>query len=85
MATMNKRRRENVRNVKDMAIIPVEEYEVAEWHPLPNGQGDPTQVHLLIRIRGVPSPLGMRMKTREAVDQLIEALSYHRDRVFPPN
>jgi hypothetical protein len=69
------------RNV-DARTKPIESYEIAQWHPLPDGKGKPTAVCFILNVKGEP-PKAMRMKSRRAVDELIEALILHRDSVFP--
>jgi hypothetical protein len=67
-----------------MALIEIEAIQVQEWHPLPNGQGKPTQVHLCVTTKQMKLPLVMRFKGRDTLDQIIDALSTHADNVFGP-
>lgn len=57
-------------------------YRVVSWCPTLDGSGPATAVGLILDVRGVP-PLVMRLKTRQAVDEMIAALEKHRDDVFP--
>ena len=63
--------------------IKLDSIEVAEWHPLPGGQGKPTQVHISMVIDGVDVPLVMRFKGPGTLDALISALAVHRLHVWP--
>lgn len=75
------------RNLEDEArtLVPVEGIEVCEWHPLRDGEGTPTQVHMRI-VPGEGSldifTFVVRLKSKDACDRLIEALQLHRDNVF---
>ena len=61
----------------------VESYEVASFCNGPVGnQGPATEVHLLLNIQGSNIPIAMRIKTKEACDQLIAALQFHRGDVW---
>jgi hypothetical protein len=71
------------RNTAGLAFLPIEEYEVVEWGPLPDGKGPSTQVHFVLRIQGSEIPLVMRLKSAEACDTLIAALQRHRNGVWP--
>jgi hypothetical protein len=57
-------------------------YRVVSWCPTMDGSGPATAVGLILDVGGVP-PLVMRLKTRQAVDDMIAALQTHRDDVFP--
>lgn len=67
-----------------LKLIPCQRWDVVEWHPLPDGQGSPTQVHIVI----TPAPplddlrFLMRLKSKAACDAMIEALQRHRDNVW---
>ncbi len=52
------------RNTDGIAFlgIKLDSIDVSEWHPLPDGQGKPTQVHVSVMIEGVDVPLVMRFK-----------------------
>jgi hypothetical protein len=65
-------------------MLPCEQWDIIEWHPLPDGQGRPTQVHILITPGG---PLDefrfiMRLKSKAACDGMIETLRRHRNSVW---
>ena len=70
---------ENLDNVK---VIPVKEYMVASWCQMPEGKGQPTQVHLVLKT-SAELPIVLRLKSKDAVDILIEALERHRNDVWP--
>lgn len=69
-------------NLKDLALKEIEEIEVCEWHPDENGQGKPTQVHILYKVAGSPVRLLLRLKSARAVDDLVAALLSHRFNVW---
>lgn len=71
------------RNVEDLRVIPVDNYRVAEWTPERDGQDTPTQVHLVLELKDAPFNLALRLKSRDACDTLIEALTRHRLSVWP--
>jgi hypothetical protein len=70
-------------NLTGMGYYEIESVEVAEFHPLPNGQGSPTQVHVIMTITELDYPLTMRIKSRQACEQLIHALMTHSKAVWP--
>jgi hypothetical protein len=70
-------------NVAGMAILPIESYTVASYGPQPDGRPPQTEVHLVIRVRGLPEPLVMRLKSADAADTLIAALQRHRFDIWP--
>lgn len=69
-----------------------EGYTVGQWCPTPDGSGKPEAVVLeickpdgiefLIQGRRA-SGLALRLKSRHAINVLIEVLERHRDEVFP--
>lgn len=69
-------------NVAGMAFYEVKSISVNEWHPLPDGQGKPEQVHLWIELEDFPHPLVLRFHSPRAVDELIVALMTHRKGVW---
>lgn len=70
-------------NVGGLPYYEIDSIDVAEWHPLPNGEGKPTQVHLLLTMKNNPIPLAIRFKSRRPIDELIMALITHADGVWP--
>jgi len=70
------------RNVTGVAFYDIKEISVNEWHCLPDGQGEPEQVHMWIQLAGVPHPMVMRFKSGRTMDELIVALITHRRAVF---
>jgi hypothetical protein len=68
-------------------IAEVEEIDVGEWNPGKIHENvPPTQVHLIFKITKLFDEgrfFVMRYKSREAVDELIQALIKHRDGVWP--
>ncbi len=69
-------------NVEGMQYYPIKSWEVAEWHDLPDGQGDPTAVIMILHL-DEPTPLIARLKSRAAADELIVALMTHSKAVWP--
>jgi hypothetical protein len=68
----------------NILISEVDSMEVASWSPGWEGEEvPPTQVHVVLKVRGSNTPLVMRLKSRRATDELIAALVEHRDYVWP--
>ncbi len=70
-------------NLTGMGYFEVESMEIAEFHPLPDGQGPPTQVHIIMMITELDYPLTMRIKSRRACEEIIFALMTHSKAVWP--
>lgn len=70
-------------NLTGMEFLEIEQYHVGSWSPLPDGKGPATQVHFMLRLRGIDTPLVMRLKSARAADELIAALERHRFDVWP--
>jgi hypothetical protein len=73
-------------------LVQVEEYGVAQWCPTPDGIGTPEAVVIWYKPRGLSirlrdgravNEIGLRMKSRHAINTFIEILKRHRDEVFP--
>lgn len=62
-------------------VLPCDGYRIASWCPTPDASGPPTAVIFLLPVEGIE--LGLRLKSRRAVNELILALQKHRDDVFP--
>ena len=77
--------REEPRSTEGMEYYPIklESIEVTEWHPLPDGQGPPTELHVLLKLEAVNLPLVMRFKGPALLDRFISALASHRFNVWP--
>lgn len=68
-----------------------EGYTVAQWCPTPDGSGPPTAVVLQLDVANVhfvvngrrAAAVGLRLKSRHAINVLLEILERHRDAVFP--
>ena len=69
-------------NLEGVEFYELEEILVYEFHPLPDGKGKPTQVHMGCRIKGFPASFVVRLKSARAVDELIVSLMTHRNGVF---
>jgi hypothetical protein len=70
------------RNVR-MVALDIASAEIVEWHPLPDGQGRPTQVWLIVTFHGAPLPAVWRFKGPDTLGQIIAALQRHRANVWP--
>lgn len=71
-------------NLPDMYLIEVDGIDVAEWHPLPDGNGKAEQVHVYLHFKDPKMPtFVLRLKSARAVDELITALITHRNGVWP--
>ena len=73
------------RNLDGVAVLELklDSIDVLEWHPLPDGQGKPTQVHVSVTVEGLDVPLVMRFKGPGTLDAFISALAVHRFHVWP--
>lgn len=70
-------------NTQQTDFMDVDDLTVASWSPGAEGEGiPPTQVHILYRVPLIDAQFVMRIKSREACDELINALVEHRDHVF---
>lgn len=74
--------REDIRNLDSMFLREIDEIDICEFHPLPNGGGKPTQVHMVVTVRDFPGQMVMRFKGPQTLDEVIDALTKHRERVF---
>lgn len=71
------------RNLAGTVFHEIDGIEIAEYHPLPDGMGHPTQVHMSLNVAGMDHPLVVRFKSRTTITEIIEALILHRDGVWP--
>ena len=79
----NPRENQKPVNLAGQQFLPIKSIEVQEFHPLENGEGPATQVHLRIKIEGMEdTPIVVRFHSPKAIDELIVALITHRQRVF---
>jgi len=62
--------------------VTIESYSIGAWCPTPDGSGPPEAVAIQLNIPGLGFPLFMRLKSRRAVDEMIEVLAKHRDDVW---
>ena len=70
-------------NLTGMGYYEVESMEISEFHPLPDGRGRPTQVHVTITLAELDYPITMRIKSKAACEQIIFALMEHSKAVWP--
>lgn len=64
--------------------LEIEATEVAQWSPEVEPGSQPTQVHLMFHVKGLPYPMALRFKGPGTLTALIEQLTQHRDEVWPP-
>lgn len=70
-------------NLAGSQFFEVSRIGVFEWHELEDGKGEPSQVHLELKIKGAEdTTFVVRFKSPHAVDQLIVALMTHRKAVW---
>ncbi len=70
-------------NLEGTDFFEILEWGVGNFHELPDGQGEPSQVHMWIELEGgEETPLVLRFKSARAVDHLIGALRRHRIEVW---
>ncbi len=70
-------------NLIGQQFYPIESIQVLEYHPLPDGQGLPTEVHLWLKVEGATdTPFAIRFHSPGVVDELIVALMTHRNSVW---
>jgi hypothetical protein len=78
-------RTHEVTDAADHTYLPAT-FTISEWHPLPGGQGRPAAVCIIV----APAPeLGLgdvrfvvRLKSKAAVQAMIDVLADHRNSVF---
>jgi hypothetical protein len=70
-------------NLAGFKFCDIEEISINEYHPLPNGEGKPTQVHMLIQVKGIKTPFIMRFKSPETLGKVVAALQEHSGNVWP--
>lgn len=61
----------------------VEGFTIAEWCRSADGSGHPEAVAVVFNIRSVGDVV-LRLRSRRAVDEMIDALRVHADNVFGP-
>ena len=80
---MDRRDSQNPVNYAGMKFAEIQNISVNEWHPLPNGEGSPTQLHVWVELEDFPYPMIIRFKSRRPVDSFIVALMTHANAVWP--
>jgi len=66
-----------------MLWVPLDQgYEIGEWCPLPDGEGDPTEVHMMMKNQEMGLGVSLLLKSPRAVNELISTLRRHRDAVW---
>lgn len=73
-------------NLAGVDYIPIDRVDVAEFHDLPDGEGAPSAVHMILHV-GEESdrlpPFVVRFKSRKITDEVITALIAHSKAVWP--
>jgi hypothetical protein len=69
-------------------LVPADSYLITEWSPDPTHAEGPTQVHLVAPLvldeeDGPLCHLAIRMKSRRAIQEMIDVLTEKRDSVWP--
>lgn len=75
--------KEDIRNTAGMTFWDVREVEIVEWGPGSDGEGDPTEVHVVLRVEQLPEPLILRLRTRAYALELSDAIGIHTNNVWP--
>lgn len=74
-------------NINDMGlVIACDELSVRQWHPELDGGGKPEQVHIVMKpilSLSVNVTLVMRLKSRQAAEDLAAAVLEHAREVWP--
>lgn len=67
----------------DFLVIEIEEIHIGSWTPERDGEGTPEQVHVMLKTSAFPTPLYLRLKTRETLQMVVDNLLFHADHVWP--
>ena len=70
-------------NLAGQEFYALKSWQVAEFHEAEDGEGDPSQVHLIFQMEDPAPWFVARFKSREELDKLIVALMAHSKRVWP--
>ena len=84
---MSTEERNTLRPCADEKIVESGGYSVCEWSPDEDHACGPTQVHVLLPIDGIMegAAIALRLKSRRAIQEMIDTLEKHRDSVWPPH
>jgi hypothetical protein len=72
------------RSLDGVIFRDIEDINVAEWCPTPDGSGPPEQVWLSFKVKGIEARFVLRFKSPRTIGRLINNLRKHRDGVWPP-
>lgn len=79
-------RRGKGENLEGMEILQLTHMEICEYHSLPDCEGKPTEVHIVLRpYEESNTVLVVRLKSLRAVTELVDALNKHAANVWPAN
>lgn len=73
------------RNLSEMGqrFVEIEMVDIAEWHPAQDGRGSPTQVHVMLQLKGQPDTLHvLRFHGPDTLAMIVNALTAHGTNVF---
>lgn len=73
------------RNLADMPqrFVEIEMIDISEWHPERDGDGRPTQVHVMLQLTGQPdTSYVLRFHGPDTLSQIVNALVKHGVNVF---
>ena len=73
----------NIDNLAGAKFCDIEQISIQEWHPLPNGEGKPTQVHMIIWVKGIKVPFIMRFKGPKTLGVVVATLQDYSANVWP--
>ena len=73
--------------LKDQKIVDSGGYSIFEWSPDEDHACGPTQVHLMLPLDSIikGASIALRLKSRRAIQELIDFLVKYRDSVWPPH
>ena len=63
--------------------IALDSIEPPQWSPLADGEGDPTELHVLLAVEGLNVPIMMRFTGPALLDAFISALAVRRFAIWP--
>jgi len=67
----------------DTTLVQADGYSVLEWSPDPTHATGPTEVHFILPLPIDSHALALRLKSRRAIQELIDTLIEHRNGVWP--
>jgi hypothetical protein len=71
------------RGLAGFSFHEIQSIKVLEYCPTSDASGEASEVHLVLRMRGVPRPLILRATSPHHIDDLVSALVTYRAAVWP--